>query len=68
METPQNIKPNPVVKYFAESKSELQKVSWPSRNTVVNHTILVVVMSLGLAAFIGVVDYGLNALVQLIIK
>lgn len=51
---------NPIIRYFKESREELAKVTWPSRKDVVNHTILVVVISLAVAAFFGVLDYGLN--------
>lgn len=68
MSQPENIKQNPVVKYFAEAKSELQKVTWPTRETIVNHTLMVIGLCLVLAVFIGIVDYILNLGIQLIVK
>ncbi|MEK7516120.1 MAG: preprotein translocase subunit SecE [Patescibacteria group bacterium] len=52
--------PNSIFSYFLESKAELKKVSWPSRKETVRHTALVVAVSLGLAAFLGVADYFLT--------
>ena len=50
---------NPVLTYLQESKAELKKVTWPTRKETIRHTALVVGISLGLAAFLGVADYFL---------
>ncbi len=38
---PQAKKPNRVVKYFKDLKSEFKKVVWPSKKTVINNTGIV---------------------------
>lgn len=53
-------KENKVAKYFLESKEELAKVVWPSRREIVMHSLLVIVISLAMAAYFGLVDYGLS--------
>lgn len=50
-------KPNPVVKFFREVKEELFKVEWPSRKAVIRGTIVVIALSLVIAAFLGTFDY-----------
>ncbi len=62
------IRSNPLVKYFNESKSELTKVTWPTRKTLINHTLTVIGLCLGLAVLIGVVDFALNYGVKFLIK
>jgi len=52
--------PNPVLTYLQEAKAELKKVTWPTRKETIRHTALVVGISLGLAAFLGVADYFLT--------
>lgn len=44
-------KPNKVVKYFKDLKSEFKKVVWPSKKTVVNNTgvVLAAMVISGLA-------------------
>ena len=59
---------NKLIQYIKDSKTELKKVVWPSKKQTINHTLLVIGFSLGVAAFLGVVDFGLNKLVELIIK
>ncbi|PIS05618.1 MAG: preprotein translocase subunit SecE [Candidatus Buchananbacteria bacterium CG10_big_fil_rev_8_21_14_0_10_42_9] len=47
-------------KYLREAREELAKVAWPTRQKTIQHTILVVVISLAVATFLGLVDYILN--------
>ncbi|MFH1193873.1 MAG: preprotein translocase subunit SecE [bacterium] len=51
---------NKIMKYFFESKSELKKVAWPTKSQTINYTILVIAISLGIAAFFGILDYFLS--------
>ncbi len=53
--------------YFAASRAELAKVSWPNRRQTVRLTILVVVFSLLFAAILGTLDLIFSGLVQKII-
>ena len=49
-----------IVNFFNEVKLELEKVTWPKRNTVVNYLGLVISISLVVAIFVGGADYGLT--------
>ena len=42
--------------FFYDTKVELRKVVWPTREQAVNLTALVIAVSVAVAAFIGVVD------------
>jgi len=53
--------------YLKTSYVELKKVVWPSKKEVIQHTLLVIGISLGVAAFMGVADYLLNILVGFVI-
>ena len=54
--------------YFHGAYSELRKVTWPTKKQVINYSVVVVAMSLGIAIFFGVLDYifniGLSALLS----
>lgn len=58
---------NKALKYIEESKAELKKVAWPTKKQTINYTVLVVAISLAVAAFFGILDYffslGLKELV-----
>ena len=43
--------------YLQESVAEMKKVTWPTKKETTNYTILVVAVSLGVAIFLGVLDY-----------
>ncbi|MDX9892912.1 MAG: preprotein translocase subunit SecE [Patescibacteria group bacterium] len=55
------------VNYLKESHQELKKVVWPSKKEITTHTMLVIGISLGVALFLGVVDYILTLLVNTVI-
>jgi len=58
---------NPI-QFIKEARVEMSKVVWPTKKDVVRITINVVVLSLLMAAFLGLVDYGLLTLVENFIK
>ena len=50
--------------FFQESRAELRKVTWPTRQETSNLTLAVVGMTLGIAAFLGAIDSALDYLVK----
>lgn len=56
-------KQNKIINYFSSSVEELKKVKWPTKNEVLNNTILVVVICVFMAVFLGLLDFGLTRLV-----
>jgi preprotein translocase subunit SecE len=55
--------------FLKEVRQELKKVTWPTRQETVKYTIIVVAVSLAVAAFLGSVDFGLTwAINKFIIK
>lgn len=52
--------PNFLTNYLKQATEELKKVVWPSRQETIQHTLIVVGLSLGLALFLGTLDYALN--------
>ena len=57
-----------VREYMKDVRGELTKVSWPTREELRDSTVVVIVTVLLVAAFIGIVDQGLNRVVALIFK
>lgn len=53
-----------LIDYIYSSKNELSKVTWPSKEETIRYSTLVIIISLGAIAFFGVLDYGLNKLVN----
>lgn len=57
-----------IVQYVKDSKEELKGVNWPTKSEVKRHTVLVIGISLGVAAFLGIIDYVLTLGFEKIIK
>jgi len=51
---------NQLKNYIIASISEMKKVVWPTQKQTKNYSILVIVMSLSMAVFFGVLDYIFN--------
>jgi preprotein translocase SecE subunit len=49
---------NPLARYAKESAAELRQVAWPSRQTIVQHTGLVIGICLVTAVVLGAMDFG----------
>lgn len=60
-------KDNRIVQYIRETRAELRKVVWPTRQEALNLTIIVVVTILVMSVFFGAVDYLLTQLFRLLI-
>jgi preprotein translocase subunit SecE len=50
-------KENALVRFYRETVGELRKVSWPSREEATNLTVIVVIVLVGMAVFLGLVDW-----------
>lgn len=46
-----------LVNYIKGSVEEMRKVTWPTKKETQNYTILVVTISVAVAAFLGALDY-----------
>ncbi len=53
--------------YIKNSIIELKKVSWPTKEQTIKDTLLVVGISLGVAAFLGIIDFILTKALQLVL-
>jgi preprotein translocase subunit SecE len=54
----------PNLSFIKEAREELAKVSWPSRETTIRYTVIVIVMSLAVGAITGAMDYVLSKVFQ----
>jgi preprotein translocase subunit SecE len=45
-----------IFSYFKESYAELKRVAWPSKGTLIQHTVIVIAFSLAVAFFLGALD------------
>ncbi len=56
------------IQFLRDYKSEVKKITWPTLRDVVKNTIVVLVISALVGAFIWLVDWGLGSLMEAISK
>lgn len=56
------------ITYIRESKDELKKVTWPTRDEVTSFTLVVIVTLLVISFFLWSVDLGLMNITQKLVK
>ncbi len=54
-----------ITKFFNDVKVEMAKVSWPTREELINSTMIVAVVSILFTTFIFVADLILSRVIQL---
>jgi preprotein translocase subunit SecE len=54
------------VTFFNETKTELKKVTWPSRDELKQSTRVVIIATFMMAVFIGIVDQILSRIIKLV--
>jgi preprotein translocase subunit SecE len=57
---------NPL-QYLREVRQELDKVTWPSREETLQLTLVVILVSIALAVYLGGLDYLLTQAIQMIV-
>ncbi len=55
------------VQFCKEVKIELKKVIWPTRKQTAGSTVVVIILVFITAVFLGLVDFSLSKLVQLVL-
>jgi len=60
-------KENAIIKYFKETRAELRKVNWPTRRQAINLTLIVLAVTVFMAALLGTIDYLFAQLFSLIV-
>jgi len=58
---------NPIVRYLRETRAEMAKVTWPTREESIRMTIIVLAVTVAMAAFLGFLDAFFATLFRLIL-
>lgn len=54
-------------RFYRESIGELRKVTWPTRQEATNLTTIVILVTFGMSALLGIIDYLFTRLFALIL-
>ena len=56
------------IQFLREVRTEIKKVTWPSRKDTLSATLVVLVAVFIIATFLGIVDSGLSSLVKQLLR
>jgi preprotein translocase subunit SecE len=56
-----------ITEYLEETKTELKHVIWPSRNQTLYYTLIVIILSVVIAYYLGIFDFIFSQGLQKII-
>lgn len=59
---------NKILKYLSEVRTELSRVTWPTRKQATKMTVVVLVASAIVGLYIGALDYGFTNLLGVLLK
>jgi len=59
---------NRLVRYIRETRSELRKVVWPTREEWINLTAIVTAVTVVMSALLGLIDFIFTQIIGLIIR
>ncbi len=59
---------NSVIRFLNETKSELKKVTWPTKQELIAHTVVVLIAVVFSSALIWIIDSIISALFRLILQ
>ncbi|OGJ06079.1 preprotein translocase subunit SecE [Candidatus Nomurabacteria bacterium RIFOXYC2_FULL_36_19] len=57
-----------ITEYFKETRGELKHVIWPSRSQTLYYTLIVIVLSVVVAYYLGVFDFIFSKGLEIIIN
>ncbi|MCR4706574.1 MAG: preprotein translocase subunit SecE [Clostridiales bacterium] len=60
--------PGRITAAFKNMVAELKKVAWPSREDLINYSLVVIVFVVALSIVVGVLDTASSALVRLLVQ
>jgi preprotein translocase SecE subunit len=63
-----NLRNNPIANYFKTSYQELVRVTWPSRQQAIRHSLTVIAVCVVVIVFLAAVDYLLNLGLQVFLN
>ena len=56
------------LQFLREVKIELKKVVWPTRKQTIGSTVVVLILTMIIALFLGLVDMGLSGIIRMVLK
>ena len=56
-----------IIEYIKETKAELKHVIWPTKKQTLHYTVIVIILSVLIAYFLGIFDFIFGRILEKII-
>jgi preprotein translocase subunit SecE len=56
-----------IINYINETRAEMKHVSWPTRKQAISYSVIVVILSVAIAFFLGFFDLIFSKLLRLFV-
>ena len=63
-----SVKKHRAIKFFKETKSEMKKVTWPSKKVLFHNTLVILVFVAVMTIILSLLDVGFERILSLIVK
>ena len=57
-----------IINFFSDVAKEMEKVTWPTRDELMESTKIVIIVTLLIAVFAWIVDYAVSTVLSTILK
>lgn len=57
-----------LVQYLKEVRFELSKVVWPKKGEVIKLTLVIIIISVAVGAYLGTLDVGFTKLLEVLVS
>lgn len=54
--------------FFVETKSELKKCTWPTKDQLIHNTLVIIAFVAIVAVILSVLDFGFQSVINLLVK
>lgn len=59
---------NKLILYLKDVRSEMMKVTWPTRSELTGATVIVIILSIIMALFVKVCDLGIGSVLKMFLQ
>jgi preprotein translocase subunit SecE len=59
---------NKLILYLKDVRSEMMKVTWPTRSELMGATVIVIILSLIMAVFVKICDLGVGSVLKMFLQ
>ncbi len=56
------------IEYLKDTKAEVKHVSWPTKDQTISYTVLVIILSVTVALFLGAFDAIFRKVLEIVLK